>query len=115
MLLSSCCLLSAKADSLGLLLRVLLVQVPLKNKMRPMRGFGGGYGDFGATHWIELSLRWGEKMRQLNGEQRAILREAKRAGEQGDYIREILTMNDTRPAFSRCSSARASSMVANLY
>ena len=54
----------------------------------------GGYGDFGATHWIELSLRWGEKMRQLNGEQRAILHEAKRAGEQGDYIREILTMNE---------------------
>ena len=53
-----------------------------------------GYGDFGATHRIELSLRWGEKMRQLNGEQRAILREAKRAGEQGDYIREILTMNE---------------------
>jgi hypothetical protein len=53
-----------------------------------------GYGDFGATHWIELSLRWGEKMRQLNGEQRAILREAKRAGDQGDYIREILTMNE---------------------
>jgi hypothetical protein len=54
----------------------------------------GGYGDFGATHWIELSLRWGEKMRQLNGEQRAILKEAKRAGDQGDYIRQILTMNE---------------------
>ncbi len=54
----------------------------------------GGYGDFGATHRIELSLRWGEKMRQLNGEQRAILREAKHAGDQGDYIREILTMNE---------------------
>lgn len=54
----------------------------------------GGYGDFGATHRIELSLRWGEKMRQLNGDQRAILREAKRAGDQGDYIRQILTMNE---------------------
>jgi hypothetical protein len=33
-------------------------------------------------------------MRQLNGVQRAILREAKRAGDQGDYIRQILTMNE---------------------
>jgi hypothetical protein len=54
----------------------------------------GGFGDFGATHRIELSLRWGEKMRQLNREQRAILREARRAGNEGDYIREILTMNE---------------------
>jgi type IX secretion system protein PorV len=54
----------------------------------------GGFGDFGATHRIELSLRWGEPMRQLNREQRAILREAKRAGDKGDYIQEILTMNE---------------------
>ena len=54
----------------------------------------GGVGDFGATHRIELSLRWGEKMRQLNREQRTILREAKRAGSRGDYIQEILTMNE---------------------
>jgi hypothetical protein len=33
-------------------------------------------------------------MRQLNREQRSILREAKRAGDKGDYIQEILTMNE---------------------
>ena len=50
----------------------------------------GGFGDFGATHRIELSLRWGEKMRQLNKEQRAVLKEANRLGSQGDYIQQIL-------------------------
>ncbi len=54
----------------------------------------GGFGDFGATHRIELSLKWGEKMRQLNKEQRAILKEAKKAGDQGDYIQQILAMNE---------------------
>jgi hypothetical protein len=54
----------------------------------------GGFGDFGATHRIELSFRWGEKMHQLNSEQRAILKEANRAGEKGDYIQQILTMNE---------------------
>jgi len=50
----------------------------------------GNFGDFGATHRIELSLKWGEKTHQLNREQRAILKEARRAGKQGDYIQEIL-------------------------
>ncbi len=54
----------------------------------------GGFGDFGTTHRIELSLKWGEKMKQLNREQRAILKEAKRAGDQGDYIQQILAMNE---------------------
>jgi len=54
----------------------------------------GGFGDFGATHRIEISLRWGETMRQLNGAQRATLKEARKAGDKGDYIQEILTMND---------------------
>src|SRR5207244_1583449 len=52
----------------------------------------GGFGDFGATHRIELSLKWGEKIRQLNKDQRAILKEAKKAGDQGDYVQQIMAM-----------------------
>jgi hypothetical protein len=54
----------------------------------------GSFGDFGATHRIELSLRWGDKVHQLSKEQRAILKEAMRAGNQGDYIQQILAMNE---------------------
>lgn len=54
----------------------------------------GAFGDFGATHRIELSLKWGERIHQLNKEQRAILKDAKRLGDQGDYIQEILAMNE---------------------
>jgi hypothetical protein len=54
----------------------------------------GSFGDFGATHRIELSMKWGEKARQLNREQRAILKEARKAGQQGDYIQEIMAMNE---------------------
>jgi len=54
----------------------------------------GSFGDFGATHRIELSLKWGEKAHQLNKEQRAILKEARKAGQRGDYIREIMAMNE---------------------
>jgi hypothetical protein len=54
----------------------------------------GSFGDFGATQWLELSMKWGEKARQLNKEQRAILKEAKKAGDQGDYVQEIMAMNE---------------------
>jgi len=54
----------------------------------------GSFGDFGATHRIELSMKWGEKARQLNKEQRAILKEAKKAGQSGDYVQEIMAMNE---------------------
>ena len=54
----------------------------------------GSFGDFGATHRIELSLKWGEKIHQLNKDQRSILKDAKRFGDQGDYVQEIMAMND---------------------
>jgi hypothetical protein len=54
----------------------------------------GSFGDFGMTQWIELSLKWGEKTHQLNKEQRAILKEARRAGQRGDYVQEIMAMNE---------------------
>lgn len=54
----------------------------------------GSFGDFGATHRIELSMKWGEKTHLMNREQRAILKEAKRDGDNGDYIQQILAMND---------------------
>jgi hypothetical protein len=54
----------------------------------------GSFGDFGATHRIELSLKWGEKVHQLNREQRAIMKEARKAGEHGNYIDQIMAMNE---------------------
>jgi hypothetical protein len=54
----------------------------------------GSFGDFGATQRIELSMKWGEKTHQMNSEQRAILKQAKRAGDNGDYIQQILAMNE---------------------
>jgi hypothetical protein len=54
----------------------------------------GSFGDFGVTNRIELSYKWGEKIHQLNKEQRAVLKEAKRAGDQGDYVQQILAMNE---------------------
>ena len=54
----------------------------------------GSFGDFGATHRIELSMKWGDKTHQLNREQRSILKQARKAGDNGDYIQQILAMNE---------------------
>jgi len=54
----------------------------------------GGFGDFGATHRIGITLRWGEKIKQLNSEERKILKEARAAGQEGDYVQQILDMNE---------------------
>jgi hypothetical protein len=54
----------------------------------------GSYGDFGATQRIEVSMKWGEPVHQLNKEQRSILKDAKRFGDQGDYVQEIMAMNE---------------------
>jgi len=49
----------------------------------------GSFGDFGATHRIGLAFQWGERMKQLNPEQRRVMVEAKRAAEVGDYAEQI--------------------------
>lgn len=51
-------------------------------------------GDLGAAHRVEVMVRWGTKSHPLNREQRAILKEAKRAKEGSDHIQQILALND---------------------
>ncbi len=51
-------------------------------------------GDLGSAHRAEVLFRWGEKMHPLNREQRTILKEAKKAKSQSDYVQEILTLNE---------------------
>ncbi len=46
----------------------------------------GGFGDFGATHRFGLSFHFGDTVEPLNREQRSILKEARVAQKQGDYI-----------------------------
>lgn len=53
-----------------------------------------GLGDFGATNRIGISMRFGEKVRQLNSAERAILREAKRAEKNGSYVPAIVSLNE---------------------
>ncbi len=54
----------------------------------------GSFGDFGATHRVSLALRFGDKIKQLNREERAILKEAKASQTNGDYVQSILDMNE---------------------
>lgn len=54
----------------------------------------GGFGDFGATHRVQLAVQWGDRTKQLNLEQRRLLKEARRLGEQGDTTEEIVKLND---------------------
>lgn len=54
----------------------------------------GSFGDFGATHRISFAFKWGERSKQLNRDQRAILKEAKKAGQNGDYVQAILAMDE---------------------
>jgi hypothetical protein len=53
-----------------------------------------GYGDFGAENRVALSFRFGQKVRQLNGAERAILKEAKRSEKQGAYVPAIMAYNE---------------------
>ncbi len=53
-----------------------------------------GLGDFGATNRIGISMRFGEKVRQLNSAERAILKEAKRAEKNGAYVPAIVALNE---------------------
>jgi len=53
-----------------------------------------GFGDFGATNRLSLSLRFGEKLRQLNGDERAILKDAKAAEKNGEYVPAILAYEE---------------------
>ena len=54
----------------------------------------GSFGDFGATHRVQLAMHWGERVKQLNIEQRKILKDAKRSGELGDYNDEIARLEE---------------------
>jgi len=54
----------------------------------------GGFGDFGAMQRISLAMRFGEKVKQMNNEERAILKEAKASERQGAYIPAILAYNE---------------------
>jgi len=54
----------------------------------------GSFGDFGATHRIQLAMQWGERVKQLNIEQRKILKDAKRSGQLGDYTDEIARLDE---------------------
>src|SRR4029077_10255083 len=54
----------------------------------------GGFGDFGAMQRISLAMRFGEKVKQMNNEERAILKEAKASERQGAYIPGILAYNE---------------------
>lgn len=54
----------------------------------------GGFGDFGATHRVGMAFRFGEKVRQLNKGERNILKDAKAARQQGDYVQAILGMDE---------------------
>ena len=54
----------------------------------------GGFGDFGAMQRINLSMRFGEKVKQLNNEERAILREAKASEKSGAYVPAIIAYNE---------------------
>ena len=54
----------------------------------------GSFGDFGATHRIELALRFGDRMRQMSKEQRTLMREAKQMEKEGDYAHAELLWND---------------------
>ncbi len=39
-------------------------------------------------------MKWGDKIHMLNREERSQLKEAKRLGDDNDYIQQILVMND---------------------
>jgi len=54
----------------------------------------GSFGDFGATHRIQLAFRFGERAHQMNGEERAILKSAKTNIKQGDYAQAIIGLNE---------------------
>ncbi len=53
-----------------------------------------GVGDFGATNRVSFSMRFGEKIRQLNAGQRAILKEAKRSEKEGAYVPAIIAYDE---------------------
>jgi hypothetical protein len=53
-----------------------------------------GYGDFGATNRISISMRFGEQVRQLNAGERAILKEAKLSEKEGSYVPAIVAYDE---------------------
>ena len=54
----------------------------------------GGFGDFGATHRVQLAMQWGDRTKQLNVEQRRLLKEAHLLGKDGNTTEEIVKLND---------------------
>ncbi len=54
----------------------------------------GGFGDFGATHRIGFTYRFGAHVTQLNDDERAILKEARDFRKQGNYVQAILGYNE---------------------
>lgn len=54
----------------------------------------GGFGDFGATHRLNVTWRFGDKLHQLKPEEKAILKEARAAQGKGDYAEAIMKMEE---------------------
>ena len=54
----------------------------------------GNYGDFGATQRVSLAMRFGEKVHQLNNDERAILKEARISEKKGFYVPAIIAYNE---------------------
>lgn len=53
----------------------------------------GSFGDFGATHRIGVSLRFGTRIKQMNDAQKAILQEARRNIRDGQEVDAIIELN----------------------
>ncbi len=54
----------------------------------------GSASDFGAVQRFSLAFRFGEKIKQLNREERAVLKEAKASRTNGDYVQAIMNYED---------------------
>ncbi len=54
----------------------------------------GSFGDFGATHRINVSLRFGTRIKQMNDAQKAILKEAKNDMKDGREVDAIVRLNE---------------------
>jgi hypothetical protein len=53
-----------------------------------------GFGDFGASNRITFATRFGNKVRQLNGEERAILKEAKASERRGAFVQAVMAYDE---------------------
>jgi len=54
----------------------------------------GNFGDFGATHRIGVSLRFGTRIKQMNDAQKSILQEARRSLKEGQEVDAIIRLNE---------------------